>query len=759
MSIKTTLVLLLLLVTVGLAALFWPQGERGGPSVAGEQPVLTPAMCDPARLASISIRRESDEVTLAPARDAWRQSLPVEFALHPQAIDELATQLARLRSFQRLAPDDPQAPATSDLRLDPPLARVELKPTQGEAHVLLLGRTAPGNRAYLRVEGDPTLHVVNHDLHRLILEQSPSDRLDRALRPPPAERLEALSVERGGASVRLRREAGAWRFEPPLVGRAAQAGVEAITRGVSGLSVLGFVEHERDPRSLGLDKPELIVLFTTPSVGAAGGESWELKLGGAADLTGRRRYASWSRAGLSTPAAVVEVDAAQVAALPTGVESLRDRRVTPARLENVRELAVSGPGRRPLRLIKTTEGWVFAGKDQGEAQEPPFPADAIEAAAMVAQAVHATATGFIASPVAQGPPVVEVALRGLAGLEDGWALHRAGDVKPALPEALAREPALARGAIVAIRAGDSVGYVLPEEQLARVTAPALSLRDRVIWDASASPLRTLALRVPGGSALTFERRLAPLPGAAGKAGEAEASASAWGLVGHDRFEREDFSRLLRLLEPLRAEAWVEGPAPAAALELALIPEQGEGLSIAIDPVSRIATRVTSGVGVGGGVGQASTEAFRLTPELARALTLEYRHRSLWPAGSEVARVTVTRGPDVLAVERGADGRFTSPHAASLHEAAATRLFNTLAGLRVVRYLPDREAPASPPTARLDAQTVAGARGSLTLWEVQTAAGEYLGRFEAQAPGKARVVWLTVTAAALEGLTGPLVQRR
>jgi hypothetical protein len=90
------------------------------------------------------------------------------------------------------------------------------------------------------------------------------------------------------------------------------------------------------------------------------------------------------------------------------------------------------------------------------------------------------------------------------------------------------------------------------------------------------------------------------------------------------------------------------------------------------------------------------------------------------------------------------------------------LFSTLAGLRAVRYLPEREAPGLAPAARLDGQTVAGARGSLTLWELQTAPGEYLARYEAAGwvePGRPGVVWLTVTAASLEGLTAPLVQRR
>lgn len=787
MNFKTTLVLIALLAVVGLYLKFFALKhdavDPDAPFTSDQpKPLFTAEQLPVDEIEGMSITLAGKAMAFERTRDGWVQSKPVRYPLNKQAARDVilaaANKLMVTQAFMPgqgntggdAGPDGEAMPSLADLKLDPPLAEMAWDDKQGKAQRIKLGRIAPGNRGYALVNDDKRVHVISNELHQVLLKQSVDDWRARDLPAPSIDQAVAITFSNASHSVRLAREAaraGEWKLtltpkdngkqDLGEVGRADSKVLERWLAALDAVKVLAFADDTSpDMQAMGLDAPTFQLLIELAGVpGKVERRSRVFRIGGPVDLSRQRFFASWSMEGEPSKLAF-EVDARQLAPLQPSVDALRDPRITPFPAKSVRAFTMVRPKHRAIALLKSTDGWAFPSKQEQPDAAMAFQVDHLEAEALVAQVSGALAVaylpGFEQKYAEVSSPFATITLGGVGGVSEVLRVFMLDVKNPSVPAHVANRVELSDGAFVVLRQGETTGYVVPRDRLARIALPAVSLRERRVLAMKPTELREITIKRPGGESFQFQNATALLP-AAGDDQQAH-----WKLVGYPRFEAKAFATLMQQLLPLRAEQWLEESPRVAGIELTLQPKQGPARRMVIDPSTR-AAQLLAVDGVAGSSDAKETErAFLVRAELIEALQAEYRNRTVLPvAASQIAKVTVVRGQDTLTIERSNKGDFTSRQVTRVNQDNAARLFDTLGGLRAERYLFARAAPPKRLT-RIDVNTASGVTISIVVYDEQTRGGGQLCSATGSIGGRKLDVWFTIDGFAYESFTGKLVEQ-
>lgn len=683
MNFKTTIMLIVLL-GIALAAWYFTRDtpgreqierERSASVTPGGQPLFAAADFPTESVERITIQRGDTGIVIVKDGEAWRQVEPVEFAISTWQGKQLVDKAATLRYTDRFTPGEGDNPALADVGLDTPTAVVTLQwPAKDEqdarSQTIKFGRVI-GGTAYVQVNEDADVYAVPADVHRLLAAGKPEDWRSRSITAPTEGKADRIVLEREGTTITLAKVDGRWMLDESRGDRADADAVKGLLSGVGSLYISEFVADA--PASLamyGLAEPRMTLRV------AASEHPITIHIGSATDLKNESFFAMMSRDDGTPPKPVVfTVSKTGIEKFEKTADDLRDKRLTTASSSDVSEVIVTREGQPPLHAVKKPEGWAF-----GE-PGPGYGIDGDAVRELLDSVLDARATSFVAEVPSDAAAQATVTLNLIGGKAPErlsvWP-HESGEAK----------------AWLVLRDGEKTGHVVPRDRLDRLFKPVVSLRDRQIIGWSADEVAGLTV-ARDGQTISLSRK------------REEGAWGAWTMAGDEQLEASAAAGLLAAVAPMRAEMWVGPEDHAGTLTLTVTPAEGEAMTLHVDPQTRLAK--VAGVEAGLAV---------LPRAVIDAANAEFRYRTVLPIKvEEIGQVTLKRGDTTIVIDRGADGRYARADGEALDDAAAGRLFDELAGLRVERYRDAGKVKAdlAKPVTTLVLQLTGGTARTLALW--------------------------------------------
>jgi Domain of unknown function (DUF4340) len=655
MNYKTTLALLLMLALVGGYYYVFERDQISGYEARQQQqadlsekdpgtPVFDDENLTVSAIDRIDITRSGQTASMVKEEGQWLQTKPVRFALESYAPSAIAENFVRLRYLQRYQAGDPDAPTTEQMGLDEPRAVVTVLAGE-KSWTLKLGKLSVGRRGYVQIDGDDSIYAVDSALHGAVLDENITQWRSKSLNVPQASGVERIGLIQSDGEIGLNRIDGRWRIQSSGDGvqRASDEAVAGFVSAIDRLWISDFTEdNPQTLRLYGLDEPYLQVTLQTPPMDADAGQdappvTHTLTIGNAT-LQGADRYATWTTHG--EPAGVVfTVNAASAEGLTRSIDELRDPRAIVASQRDIRELVVQQNGDTTLHLLRDPQaGYRFGGTDPG------YGVDFSTANALTESLCALESTRFTTGLTELGEPIASVRLQLATGdNERSFSVYGSGEDR------------------VIVTEGESVGYLVPANDLKNLLGATLGLRDRTLLELPADKIASIRLR--RGSEANYEfQRTADDPG--------------WELVGSERFESETLDALLRSLYPLRVERWLDTPASAdnKPIELTIEPVVGDTYVLRADGSGKAAA--LDGLDAG----------FYLSDGFVDLLNAEYLDRTVLAlTGEQISSVTIADAETRVTITREGQ-RFVSEDGEPIDQVIAAGVFDALAGLRAERYV-------------------------------------------------------------------------
>src|SRR5262249_36261559 len=131
--------------------------------------------------------------------------------------------------------------------------------------VVQLGRQSVAGRAYVRIAGDPRIHVVGQRLHERILGMDPKEWRDRAIFRNIGVESERIEWTQGQAKMTLARERRTWKMLEPAATRLDTTSRDAYFDALGRAQVAGFIADQPSTDELskfGLAEPVATLTVT-----------------------------------------------------------------------------------------------------------------------------------------------------------------------------------------------------------------------------------------------------------------------------------------------------------------------------------------------------------------------------------------------------------------------------------------------------------------------------------------------------------------
>ncbi len=760
MNFKTTIFLIVLLLLVG--GFFWFMQKKAPNPVAptsnstSQGTPFLPADFQGSSVTTIAVDRGHEHLVLQKHGSTWTETSPVHYPLNSWSASDLVDAATGLTYLSTLTPGQADTPSLKTLGLDPPRVILTLTgqndKNQVVKHVIKLGKTSVAGAAYAMLDDRPDVYVVQPRLHTLLLTTNFDDWRQRTIEAPTAGRAQRVTLATADHTLTLVKNADHWFFAPPDSGRADTASLSSLLSSIGTLEIDKFVADNPSDLSLyGLNQPSVTLTVqeaappaappaTQPGKPAATqpakpGPIHILRIGSATDPTRDKYFATWS-----TPKAkdivVFQISKADKDRFLKTANDLRDPRITVVKKDDLRELTVAAANLPAYKLLWSPSGWTF-GKPG-----PSFATDADQVSRLIDAIFNAKASTYEANPHPAGQPALTLTLSAVGRSEPEtirlWPRANATASSPPAAPAKARY-------WLALRGQESMGYIVPADMLDPLSKPALWLRDRTVWKIPSGQITGLTIHQPD-PAVTLAFQRAPVPTtqpAATRPAASQVTLGPWqlnvdGAKAAMGYEHSAFSTALDDLTSLTCDQWLaKAPAidPAKALRVD-IQTAHQTWTLLVDPASHEAR-------------SPQVDApFQLSDSVVVALKAEFRDRTAINLGSdEIKNVVVQEGSRTITLAKDILGKFVSAEGYNVDQSAAGALFDTLAGLRVNRYL---GASVAKPPARTIQITVHPKTGPAIVLKVDgTQSRIYLPN---------RKQWASVNDATHKKLTADLVAK-
>lgn len=388
MSFRTTIILLVLVAGVGVAAwLLKPRVDEarleGGVSKppAGEsKAVFDPAPKD-AEVTRVTLERagkprmvfeRGPKPDKPEQMDDWKMTEPLAAPCENWQVNNLLN-VARVQSRGGFEPGKGGAVALDATGLAPPAAVLTLTQRDGKEFKLEVGRKAAmSDDTYVRVAGQTTVHRASRDLGRDV-EKEPKDFRSKRLVNVAADNAKRMTIASEGVTYELSKgDDGGWLVLSPVKAYALKDKVLAAVRAANALTIDEFVDdHPSDLEKFGLAVPASRIVIETeqkkplpadPAATQPAEPTYELvkattsiDVGGFADIKEQKRYAK-----LADQPWVVTVSVSNLSGLKPNLKEWRDPVVTRVKAPQATEVEVTLGGETAL-LKKVDNVWTGTG--------------------------------------------------------------------------------------------------------------------------------------------------------------------------------------------------------------------------------------------------------------------------------------------------------------------------------------------------------------------------------------------------------------
>jgi hypothetical protein len=212
----------------------------------------------------IELHRRGESFVFSRQDVLWRLDAPLAAKADRAAVESILDNFCRLR-YDRLVAA--KAVELKDFGLDRPEIELLLSAKGRPLATVLLGmKNVIDGSSYAKLAGDG--RVVSIAAYgRNDLEKDLFAFRDKAVLELDSAAVQALDFRRGNSALAFARKEGRWFLEKPIYSLAQESKVEEILAAAAGLQARSFAPllNSGGLGAFGLDKPELIAEFRSPS--------------------------------------------------------------------------------------------------------------------------------------------------------------------------------------------------------------------------------------------------------------------------------------------------------------------------------------------------------------------------------------------------------------------------------------------------------------------------------------------------------------
>ncbi len=262
MNIKTTLVLAVLLVVVGVIVLVTQESgktpDAGTPQPQGVEgrKLIDLQSSDVTRLTIVDA--DGERTSLRKTGAAWRMTEPVRSAAVDWTLRELISSLVDVRSHGR-----PDTDPGSAAGLEKPRYRVEMATDDGKTVVLTIGnKIGIGDVMYARVD-DGDINLIDSSLDKP-LKTAADDLRDKHLLSLKDYEIKQFGITYGDKQLSLVKNNGKWQILKPQPMPADDSAVSSLLLSITGTEASEFVKSDSPELfAAGFNRPTLKVWLST----------------------------------------------------------------------------------------------------------------------------------------------------------------------------------------------------------------------------------------------------------------------------------------------------------------------------------------------------------------------------------------------------------------------------------------------------------------------------------------------------------------
>jgi len=353
------LVVVLLAVLVAILARQAVRQRRAGEADVTTTDVWTDSIGD---VVAVDIESaDGKEIRIEQVEDQWQLSKPISAPADEPAVTGVVDPIKSLNYERSYQPGQEDTPSDDLTGLDAPLWKVTLTDTEGDGHVLLVGRPVPlsaGRQTYVRPSGSENIYAVAIDFAAK-LDKPASDFRSKQVLNLDKDKIARVEIV-GAEKLELVQTDGVWGISKPVSAAAKFTEVDTLVSRLANLSVSEFIDDE--PASLrpyGLESgtERLIVRIRTKAAPATTQpetkpaipeKTYALALG---SKTEEKRYAKL----LGSPT-VFLVRHDLLDDLQIGLADLRDMQVMPVASQQVVKVQLDLPAGK-AELVKADDAW------------------------------------------------------------------------------------------------------------------------------------------------------------------------------------------------------------------------------------------------------------------------------------------------------------------------------------------------------------------------------------------------------------------
>ncbi|QDU33640.1 hypothetical protein KS4_16950 [Poriferisphaera corsica] len=606
MNTKSTLILLALVTALGLAYYFMmlsTQSPSSNPIITQRQSELLltldgqPLSARQIQQISIIKRGNPEPLTLAKKANTWQQTSPVQFPLDQEYITQLLNAITTLRFTESFPLDSPNIPSTQDIGLEDPHAIITLKLENNTDITIILGNETIGGNAYLTLNQSPTIYVTSNLFQQVLTTAEPQNLWTASLSLPPESKLNQFTLKTPEFSQTFYANGNSWYLNRKATARANTNNIKQLFTQLTPLKIKPL-ETKLNLTSEQIFSESNTVATLTCSLA---GQNYTLKIGPSADLKKQYVYASLASPLTSTDA-VFTIDSDTARILTENMNYWQDNKLFDIPKDRFRSMTMRNAD-QSIRLavsynpITATFSYLNP--------MPSYPIDQQFTNIYINSLLQAEGSAYIALSKPLAKPFASITINQYrSAIAQTINLYSFDSTKHDVTWITTDHGSSNTLTTLAVRPGETVGYLLTDEQLAMLNLSAIDLRDRTMVDLSVDLPNSITLKRSDAPAYKFDN-----------------ASGDWSLEGtSSRFERLAFNKLLAALSPLRAEQWhSQMELPNHDISLTLTYRQDSPpTEIFINSRTQNAQIQTS----------KTSSVFKLNKQIIDLLNLEYRDRTI-----------------------------------------------------------------------------------------------------------------------------------
>ncbi|HEX6974014.1 MAG TPA: DUF4340 domain-containing protein [Vicinamibacterales bacterium] len=256
---------LLLVVAIGLGAYvyFVDMKKPAGEEAAKKDKVFT---VEADKIDEITVKAEAgDKTTLKKNGDAWQIVQPMTTEPDPSAVTGLTSNLAALE-VQRVIDENP-----ADLKvfgLADPRVVVSFRSGGKEERLDIGQKTPTGSDLYAKLGDQKKVFLISSFLDSSF-NRTTFDLRDKTVLKLDQQKVDALEVTRGDATLKVVKKDSEWQIEQPIAARADFGAIEGLISRIATAQMKSIAAPDAtDLKKYGLDKPAATVKIGTGSAQA-----------------------------------------------------------------------------------------------------------------------------------------------------------------------------------------------------------------------------------------------------------------------------------------------------------------------------------------------------------------------------------------------------------------------------------------------------------------------------------------------------------